>query len=163
MVTTKNKKVTKYRAHTTHGGGHRKKRRGAGNRGGRGMAGSGKRACQKKQKHRKSFGGKGFHSHCPRTIKSIHLGDLTKLIIKTSDSEAIQKKGDIYQVDLLKLGYQKLIGTGSTSLKLEVNVSAFTKKAEEKIAAAGGKIVYSKNEAVKVKTESSPDQEKSEE
>ena len=48
MVVQRKKKVGKYRSHTTHGGGHRKKRRGAGSRGGRGNAGSGKRAGHKK-------------------------------------------------------------------------------------------------------------------
>ena len=49
MTATKRKKNTRMRAHTTHGWGSMKKRRGAGNRGGRGMAGTGKRAAQKKQ------------------------------------------------------------------------------------------------------------------
>ena len=46
MSVNKTKKVGKYRGSKTHGGGHMKKRRGAGNRGGRGMAGTGKRADQ---------------------------------------------------------------------------------------------------------------------
>ena len=48
MVTYKTKKVSKYRGSSNHGGGMRKKRRGAGSRGGRGNAGTGKRAGQKK-------------------------------------------------------------------------------------------------------------------
>ena len=42
MVVYKRKKVTKYRGSVTHGGGSRKKRRGAGSIGGRGNAGTGK-------------------------------------------------------------------------------------------------------------------------
>ena len=42
------KKVRKFRGSHTHGYGSKKKHRGAGSRGGRGMAGSGKRADQKK-------------------------------------------------------------------------------------------------------------------
>ena len=42
------KKVNKYRGSQTHGSGAKKKRRGAGNRGGRGMAGPGKIGDQKK-------------------------------------------------------------------------------------------------------------------
>ena len=56
MVVRKAKKVGKYRAKTTHGGGHRKKRTGAGSRGGRGLAGSGKRAGHQVQKIWKRFG-----------------------------------------------------------------------------------------------------------
>ena len=47
MTTHKIKKVRKYRGSKTHGGGHMKKRRGSGNRGGFGKAGTGKRADQK--------------------------------------------------------------------------------------------------------------------
>ena len=46
MSVNKRKKNTRMRAKTTHGYGSMKKNRGAGNRGGRGMAGSGKRADQ---------------------------------------------------------------------------------------------------------------------
>ena len=59
MVVNKRKKVTRYRAHTTHGGGHRKKRRGAGNRGGKGNAGTGKRGKAKKPSY-EPLGKKGF-------------------------------------------------------------------------------------------------------
>ena len=48
MVVNRRKKVVKYRGHSNHGGGMRKKRRGAGSRGGRGNAGTGKRAGHKK-------------------------------------------------------------------------------------------------------------------
>ena len=59
-MANKRKKVNKYRGHTTHGGGHRKKRRGAGSRGGRGRAGSGKRAGHKKAGGVVISGSKGF-------------------------------------------------------------------------------------------------------
>ena len=57
---SKRKKVNKYRGSQTHGGGAKKKRRGAGNRGGRGMAGSGKRADQKKPSILKEYGNRYF-------------------------------------------------------------------------------------------------------
>ena len=48
MTVNRRKKVVKQRGSHTHGWGSKKKHRGAGNRGGRGMAGSGKRADQRK-------------------------------------------------------------------------------------------------------------------
>ena len=60
MTTNKRKKVVKYRGSHTHGGGAKKKRRGAGHRGGRGMAGSGKRADQKKPTILKLYGNSYF-------------------------------------------------------------------------------------------------------
>jgi len=76
MTTHKRKKVVKYRGSHTHGGGAKKKRRGAGNRGGRGLAGSGKRAHHKKQLIFKLFGKdyfgkKGFYSIRRKKIKAI--------------------------------------------------------------------------------------------
>ena len=50
MTYNKRKKNTRMRGGTTHGYGSMKKNRGAGNRGGRGNAGSGKRADSKKPK-----------------------------------------------------------------------------------------------------------------
>ena len=64
MTTHRRKKVKKYRGSKTHGGGSMKKRRGAGNRGGRGNAGSGKRGDAKKGRYvgkiKHYFGKRGF-------------------------------------------------------------------------------------------------------
>ncbi|MBU0460175.1 MAG: uL15 family ribosomal protein [Nanoarchaeota archaeon] len=129
MVVHKQKKVTKYRGHTTHGGGHRKKRRGAGSRGGRGRAGTGKRASQKKAGLPPQLGSKGFHSHRRSgRLKTINVADLAKL-------------ADNGVVDLKKLGYDKLLGAGKISVKLTVQVVNYSARAEEKIKAAGGEIV----------------------
>lgn len=137
MTANKRKKVTKYRAHTTHGGGHRKKRRGAGNRGGRGNAGSGKKSKVKKPSSPK-LGAHGFvprGSTSKRKIKIINLDQLQDLIQKKKITE---KEGVI---DLTTLGCQKLLGTGKTNLKLNIKVKQFSKQTEEKIKAAGGSII----------------------
>jgi len=136
MTTNKCKKVTKYRAHTTHGGGHRKKRRGAGNRGGRGNAGSGKRGKAKKPSSEK-LGKRGFvPRRTTKKIKVVNVASLNKLIV----NKKIEKKDDSYFIDLTSFGYQKLLGTGKTNLKLQIKVNQFSKQAEEKIKTAGGTI-----------------------
>lgn len=149
MTVNKRKKVTKYRGLTTHGGGHRKKRRGAGNRGGRGRAGHGKRGCHKKQ----SFEPLGRHGFIPRRQsrknQAINISDLSYLIKK----HHIEKTGDIYFLDLTSLGYQKLLSTGQTRLKLQIKVAQFSPQAEEKIKAAGG-LILSENSSPEGKEES---------
>ena len=47
MTVNKRKKFSRYRGSMTHGCGSKKKRRGSGHRGGKGMAGTGKRSDKK--------------------------------------------------------------------------------------------------------------------
>ncbi|MAF99271.1 MAG: 50S ribosomal protein L15 [Nanoarchaeota archaeon] len=140
MVTTKRKKVAKYRGHVTHGGGHRKKRRGAGNRGGRGNAGSGKRASTNKQSHG-ALGGSGFVPRGPKKkVRTINVSRLQSKLEMFVLNGKVEKKGDVFIVDLSKIGFDKLLGTGKISAVVEVtgNVSA---NAAEKVLKAGGKVV----------------------
>ena len=144
MTTNKNKKVTKYRGHTTHGGGHRKKRRGAGSRGGRGKAGSGKRAG-----HKKVGIVLGTHGFRPRRDskqeKAINVGYFTdKRLQQWAEKGKAVKEGDTFTIDLTKLGYHKLLGTGKIAVKLKINVSKYSHSAKEKVKAAGGNINSSK-------------------
>jgi large subunit ribosomal protein L15 len=142
MTATRRKKSTKFRAHTTHGWGSMKKRRGAGNRGGRGMAGTGKRAAQKKQSILKEFGNAYFGKHGFKTpasklknkIKTINIGYInSKLDILGT------KKGDTYIIDLSK--FDKILARGDLTNKVEITCKSFSTKAAEKIESLGGKVV----------------------
>lgn len=147
MVTHRKKKVTKYRGHTTHGCGSRKKRRGAGSRGGRGRAGTGKRAGQKKAGMAPQLGKLrqgGFFRQGSEKVnrKVINVGELTEDRINKWTAEGkVTREGHHYNLDLAKLGYGKLLGQGQTHLKLKITVERFAASAEEKIKAAGGEIV----------------------
>ncbi len=134
MPCRKRRKNTRHRGSHTHGWGSKKKHRGSGNRGGRGMAGTGKRAKQKKISILKEygheyFGKKGFRR--PRKvikkIKAINLKDLRKFKEKT--------------LDLAKLGYDKLLGKGSVKEKYSISVNFCSEQAMKKIKAAGGSVV----------------------
>jgi large subunit ribosomal protein L15 len=141
MVIHKKKKVTKYRAHTTHGGGHRKKRRGAGSRGGRGNAGTGKRAGHKKAGQNRKFGKYGFNAHHVKKL-SINVSEFSlNKISKLIESGKVTKDGDFYLIDLNKLGFDKVLGSGSVNLKLKFVNGLFTPLAAEKIKAAGGELI----------------------
>jgi len=141
MVVSKKKKVTKYRASVTHGGGHRKKRRGAGSRGGRGNAGSGKRAGQKVAGLTRKLGSIGFTSHARNEVNAVNLSYFTiKQLESLVSAGKVSKDGDSYTIDFKNLGLNKLLGSGSAAARLNVVVEKFSSKAEEKITSAGGSI-----------------------
>jgi len=98
--------------------GHR--RRGAGNRGGRGACGWGKRGKQKKTKYTTRPRKKGFTSIVKKITKKINLDDI---------------KRDV------ELKNFKVLGRGNLQGKFTIKASYFTQKAKEKIEKAGGKWV----------------------
>lgn len=133
MKIVKRKKYSRQRGTHTHGWGAKKKHRGAGNRGGRGMAGTGKRGDQKKTQILKIygneyFGKKGFKipQKMKRKIKTINLQDIDKF-----------KKDTI---NLQELGYNKLLGKGNVTKKLIITVQYSSKRAIEKIQKLGGEV-----------------------
>ncbi len=140
-------KFSRARGQRWHGWGAKKKHRGAGNRGGRGMAGSGKRADQKKPTILKLYGNEYFGRHgfsrlyLTKKIKCINLKDLQEKLDYFVKMKAATKTGDIYSVDLEKLGYQKLLGAGNLNIKLKVSVDNISESAARKIEEAGGSVV----------------------
>jgi len=148
MTTNKRKKNTRYRGSKTHGGGSMKKRRGAGNRGGRGMAGSGKRADHKKQLIIKKYGllnyfGKhGFTSHKPKIkITPINISYLEDKFSILQKKELIKQENNFYSIDLSKLKINKLLAKGKPTRKYKIKTKFISKSAKEKIEKAGGEIV----------------------
>lgn len=150
MVVHRRKKVGKYRGHTTHGGGHRKKRRGGGSRGGRGRAGSGKRSGHKKNLFGplgKEGGKKGFTSiyQQQKQVEIVNISAFTEERVRDLVQQGKAKKeGDTIVIDITQLGYGKVLGTGSVDQKLKSKLKfiapSWSKQAEEKIKAAGGAI-----------------------
>ncbi|MDI6720918.1 MAG: uL15 family ribosomal protein [Candidatus Aenigmarchaeota archaeon] len=122
------KKITRQRGSTSHGWGSKKKHRGGGSRGGRGMAG--------RHKHKYSyvvtkepdyFGFRGFTSR-KKKGKAINIDDMQKLSDETT-------------IDLKSLGYEKLLSRGRVERAVTVKAAKFSAKAKEKIEAAGGQII----------------------
>lgn len=137
MPVNKRKKSTRMRAKTTHGYGSMKKNRGAGNRGGRGMAGTGKRADQKKIeilkfKGKKYYGAYGFNrpQSKTKTPKVINLSEI---------NEKATKKGSEFIFDACK--YDKVLGSGNITKKIKITSKAFSGLAKEKIEKAGGEAI----------------------
>ena len=141
----KKRKVRKYRGSQTHGGGSKKKRRGAGNRGGRGMAGSGKRADQKKPTILKLygntyFGKSGFISKIRKKINVISIQTIENKIYNWLKEGTLKKEGNAIKIDLKSMGYNKLLSKGKVKNKFYIEVEYASKKAIEKIEKSGGKI-----------------------
>lgn len=138
MVVHKRKKVVRQRGSRTYGWGHRRAHR-SGHIGGRGMAGTGKRADSKKPSIWKYeyFGKRKFKPPRKRKIKALNLYELEKIIEKSNESN---KKG-IIEVNLKKLGFDKLLGKGNIKYKVKVIVSAATEKAIKKVKEQGGEVI----------------------
>jgi len=146
MTTYKIRKNRKMRGSKTHGWGAMKKHRGAGSRGGRGMAGTGKRGDAKKPsiwKDTKYFGKHGFTRPKKVTIKinAINLKTIEQNIESWLSKKLIEKKNDSYVIDLKKLGFNKLLSTGKITKKFDIKCEYASKKAIDKIKKSGGNIV----------------------
>lgn len=136
---TPKKKNKGFRGYKSHGWGSKKKHRGSGSRGGFGMAGTGKRADQKKPTiinlyGNDYFGRRGFVVPTAQKYDSINLKDLNLLIEKNSI------KGEI---NLSNYGYKKLLGTGGLKYPLKITVEKASANAIEKVKKAGGSVVGS--------------------
>ncbi len=121
-------KQSRNRGTHTHGWGAKKKHRGAGSRGGRGKAGSGKRGDANKPSYwtdKSYYKSKGFTS-LKKPLKTINICDLAKF-------------NDV-KIDLRKAGFDKLLGIGKTTQKFEITVNHASESAIAKITEAGGKV-----------------------
>jgi len=117
-------KKDKLRGKRSHGKGNTKNGRGSGCKGGKGRAGSHK---HKFTKYYVDFGVKK-KLKTKQTLKSINLKDLNSLI------------KDQKEIDLKKLGYDKILGKGNITKTVNFKNALATKSAKEKIEKAGGSI-----------------------
>ena len=129
MLHKKRKKSSRMHGSHTHGRGGKKKARGSGPRGGFGLAGTGKRADQKKTlvlNLDKDYFGKD--SLKPKKIRyeEINVKDLEKLSNGKKD------------LDLKKY---KILGDGEINLSLNIKAYSASKSAIKKIEKAGGTII----------------------
>ena len=126
----------------TRGRGH-KKGRGAGLRGGRGNAGCHKTKRIMYERVGRVWGAHGFKR--PQTVvmanNAINLKVIEESAAEWVDQGNASKKGKTVSIDLKKMGYDKLLGTGVPSQAYKITVNAASAKAVEKIEAAGGEII----------------------
>lgn len=139
----KRDKRSRLRGRRGGGWGSRKKHRSSGSRGGFGMAGTGKKAGQKRtlvKRHMVGYFGKhGFHSIHQEENDKIKVINLDRINLKLADfeKEGIAKKTS--EGIALNLEGYKVLGEGELNQKLIISAKSFSEKAKEKIAAKGGK------------------------
>ncbi|PIN94593.1 50S ribosomal protein L15 [Candidatus Pacearchaeota archaeon CG10_big_fil_rev_8_21_14_0_10_30_48] len=125
----KRKKVSRMRGSKTHGTGGMKKARGSGHRGGVGMAGTGKRADQRKSfvlnLKDKYFGKEGLKGK-PKNYDVLNVSELERLAKGNKE---------------LKLNKYKILGNGEIKTPLTIHAKSASKMAIEKIKKAGGKVI----------------------
>ena len=144
MTVNRRRKRVRQRGSKTHGWGAKKKHRGKGNRGGKGMAGTGKRADSKKPsiwKDNRYFGKYGFKSKKQGIkISAFNLSYIEEKFDSLLKKDIIVKENNFYNVDAQKLGFNKLLSKGNISNKLRIKVMFASKNAIEKVKAAGGEV-----------------------
>ena len=154
----KKKKSTKQRASTFHGWGRgASHHKGAGNRGGRGRAGSGKKADGKKPSFWTEIQGRhGFTTKSRMDMKTINLQQVQSRLPEFEKLGAATKKGTMYEVDLTKTQYDKLLGTGETTTVSLIRVDYASKGAISTAQDSGVKIEVLKTIVKKEKKKAAP-------
>ena len=144
--------MSRYRGSSSHGGGHKKKRRGAGHRGGVGLSGSGKGGDQKKSTILVKFGqayfGKhGFNSIHKKKIKVLSLNYIEQNFDKLVDAGVIVKEGKEFVFDSTVFKYNKILGNGTFTKKVTIVCDEISVSAKTRVEEAGGKIVLTSGDA----------------
>lgn len=143
MVINHRKKSSRHRGSWTHSHGEKKKHRGAGSRGGRGNAGSGKRGDAKKPSYwkiKKFVGKHGFTNPTSKDVSTISISQLNTNIEKLVVSGNAIKNGESFKINLADIGVEKLLGTGSPKYAFEIVVASATDGAVKKIESAKGSV-----------------------
>lgn len=135
-------RTKKMRGSRTHGRG-KKAGRGAGLIGGRGMAGYGKTGKIGMLKFdRNYFGRHGFkRPQCMVEANStINVSELEEHADRFVEMGFGTKEGDTYNINLTDAGIDKLLGSGTIGVAVNVTVAQASAGAREKIESSGGSI-----------------------
>ena len=148
-INKKRTKASRMHGSHTHGRGFKKKARGSGHRGGKGMAGTGKRADHKKtlitNMKEKYFGGPSLKSH-NKKYKVINLSQV---------EEMAKGKPEISLKDY------KILARGNINKPLIIHAQSASKSAMDKVEKMGGKIVVEDEPLEKIpKKEAKPVKDK---
>jgi large subunit ribosomal protein L15 len=138
MPGRKKKAKSKFLGTRSFGGGNKKTRRGGGTRGGRGKSGRGKHKFSYVTAYEQGYFGKhGFVRHSSKfktdDVPVAHLYDITT---KAARGE-LEKKDGRYHYDFKG----KILATGHITIPVVVKAFSWSKKAEERIKAAGGELL----------------------
>ena len=149
MKTKKRRKSSRMRGSHTHGRGFKKKARGSGHRGGKGMAGTGKRADHKKTLILNLYGNdyfgkdKALRKKPKRVLESINISKINQQLNLFLKVKQAHKDKDVININLK--GY-KILSNGTPENKYVIVASAASKLAIDKIKKSGGNIIIENKE-----------------
>ena len=148
------RKVRKMRGRRTHGYGRVGQHRKAGQRAGKGKTTQWKKSKKSYYLKQKElgfpdpdwdFGKKGFKRPQDITriyhVNTLNVKDLDHKIEALVIENKASKSGNIYSINLNDINVQKVLGRGEINKKINISVKKASKKAVEKIEAAGGQII----------------------
>jgi large subunit ribosomal protein L15 len=142
MALRKPKRTRKHRGSRTHGYGRIGQHRKGGQRGGKGKAGGQKHDwTYTTAKDPKRYGKHGFYRpmQIRKQHRTINVGEIATHLDKFTEATP-DPKGAPISIDLTAHGYDKVLGGGTVSFPLKVIAKIFTRRAADKIKAAGGTI-----------------------
>jgi len=140
MVVRREKSSRKRRGYRVHGYGRTGQHRGSGQKGGFGNAG------RKPGKHKYSwvlrydpdyFGKHGFRRPTKKEFKEISLLEISQYAEKWLKEGMANYKEGYIEIDLNKLGYNKVVAGGELKGKFIIKAEAFSERALEKIKSSG--------------------------
>ena len=137
-MATRKRKTRKLRGSRTHGWGQVGQHRASGHKGGLGQSGMLKHHFSTMLKeYPDHFGHDSTHPPHPNiTKKWTSVRELDDLFTKSGKEEQGKKT-----IDLVGLGYDKLLGGGQVKNAYTVKIKQFTKSAQEKVKQAGGEVL----------------------
>lgn len=137
-MATRLRKTRKFRGSRTHGWGQIGQHRASGHKGGLGQSGLHKHLYSTLLKFDPDhFGHDSTHPPHPNVIKKwASVRDLDDLFAKHGKLEGNRKL-----IDLISLGYDKLLGGGQVKNAYLVKVKQYTASAEDKIKKVGGEVL----------------------
>jgi len=160
MVVRRKKKFRRFRGYRSYGFGSHKKHRGGGSRGGRGQAGLHKHKWSYTVKYDKEHFGKHGFTKPPETVipvKAVNVSDLDKKVEQLLKEKIAVEEGSKIKIDISKIGYDKVLGSGRLNNPMIIEAKYFSKSAIKKIEQAGGKAVVKEK---KVKAEEVKEEKK---
>ena len=143
MIRTK-RKINKLRGSRSNGGGCTKKRRGAGNKGGKGNAGASKQHWTWTVKFDPDHYGKHGFKRPQKMIKKINavnLGYLEEQANNLIANGKASKDGDSIVIDVTELGYDKVLAKDKITKPFIISAHNFSSSAIEKIEELGGEAI----------------------
>lgn len=101
------------------------------------------------------FGKHGFQR--PESLKkeylAINVGDIDEVLDELVKNGVAQQEGEVYKVDVNKMGVSKVLGKGQVTHAIEVTADRFSESAKQKLEKAGGKAVSGEGDGGSSKAE----------